>query len=100
MAGVYTHCSQEAPASRPNQQLLWHVFETFAILLAICVFTRPQGRLSHAAGLSFSPRLSEPVSVLPDCWRQALLGSTAGGFDWSPCAGSRGERVSGRGEES
>ena len=54
MAGVYTHCSQEAPASRPNQQLLRHVFETFAVLLAIRIFTRPQGRLSHAAGLSFS----------------------------------------------
>ena len=54
MAGVYTHCSQEAPASRPNQQLLRRVFETFAVLLAIRIFTRPQGRLSHAAGLSFS----------------------------------------------
>ena len=77
---VSTHCSHEVPASRPNQQLLWHVFETFAVLLAVCVCTRPQGRLSHAAGLSFSPRLSAPVSVLADCWRQALLGSTAGGL--------------------
>lgn len=89
--------SQAFHIQAPNQQLLRHVFETFALLLAICVFTRPQGRLGHAAeflsAAVSAARLSEAGAPPGEAPWWGLIGVCAAGSEGKGSADEERERA-------